>query len=243
MSSSPPVWRRCMVSDETGRPDAPQPDIDLPSTITHGAERVGVYVCHCGGNISDVVDVDRVTREAAELDGVSVARHIMFMCSDEGQKAIVEDIQQLGLDRVVVAACTPTLHQTTFRRAVVRGGLNPYLFLPANVRERATGASAQSSGRDREGRPPGPRGRRQSAPTRAAGDGQCRRDPSGHGHRWRCGRLAGGSRPRQAGDRRRARGEVAVPGWSKHPAPYRLPDRGPGPPARPRIDPAGRRPA
>ncbi len=133
-----------MVSDETGRPDAPQPDIDLPSTITHGAERVGVYVCHCGGNISDVVDVDRVTREAAELDGVSVARHIMFMCSDEGQKAIVDDIQQLGLDRVVVAACTPTLHQTTFRRAVVRGGLNPYLFLPANVREQASWAHPHS---------------------------------------------------------------------------------------------------
>ncbi len=82
------------------------------------AERIGVYVCHCGGNISDVVDVDRVATEAAGLEGVAVARHIMFMCSDEGQKAIVEDIAELGLDRVVVAACTPKLHETTFRRAV-----------------------------------------------------------------------------------------------------------------------------
>jgi heterodisulfide reductase subunit A len=108
------------------------------------AERVGVYVCHCGGNISDVVDVDRVTAEAAQLEGVAVARHVMFMCSDEGQKTIVEDIEALGLDRVVVAACTPKLHEATFRRAVLRGGLNQYLFLPANVREQASWAHPHS---------------------------------------------------------------------------------------------------
>ena len=108
------------------------------------AEKVGVYVCHCGGNISDVVDVDRVATEAAQLEGVAVARHIMFMCSDEGQKAIVDDIEALGLDRVVVAACTPTLHETTFRRAVLRGGLNQYLFLPANIREQASWAHPHS---------------------------------------------------------------------------------------------------
>jgi heterodisulfide reductase subunit A len=108
------------------------------------AEKVGVYICHCGGNISDVVDVDRVATEAAQLDGVAVARHVMFMCSDEGQKAIVDDIEALGLDRVVVAACTPKLHETTFRRAVMRGGLNPYLFLPANIREQASWAHPHS---------------------------------------------------------------------------------------------------
>lgn len=108
------------------------------------AEKVGVYVCHCGGNISDVVDVDRVATEAAGLDGVAVARHIMFMCSDEGQKAIVDDIEALGLDRVVVAACTPKLHEATFRRALQRGGMNPYLFLPANVREQASWAHPHS---------------------------------------------------------------------------------------------------
>jgi heterodisulfide reductase subunit A len=108
------------------------------------AERVGVYVCHCGGNISDVVDVDKVATEAAGLEGVAVARHIMFMCSDEGQKAIVDDIEALGLDRVVVAACTPKLHEATFRRALQRGGMNPYLFLPANVREQASWAHPHS---------------------------------------------------------------------------------------------------
>ncbi len=108
------------------------------------AEKVGVYVCHCGGNISDVVDVDRVATEASHLEGVVVARHVMFMCSDEGQKTIVDDIDALGLDRVVVAACTPALHETTFRRAVIRGGLNPYLFLPANIREQASWAHPHS---------------------------------------------------------------------------------------------------
>ena len=102
--------------------------------------RIGVYVCHCGGNISDVVDVDRVADEIGRLPGVDVARHIMFMCSDEGQAAISEDIAARGLDRVIVAACTPKLHETTFQRVLVRGGLNPYLFLPANVREQVSWA-------------------------------------------------------------------------------------------------------
>jgi heterodisulfide reductase subunit A len=107
-------------------------------------ERVGVYVCHCGGNIADVVDVDAVAAEAALLDNVAVARHVMFMCADEGQQTIIEDIKNLGLDRVVVAACTPKLHETTFRKAVIRGGLNPYLFLPANIREQASWAHPHS---------------------------------------------------------------------------------------------------
>ena len=103
-------------------------------------ERIGVYVCHCGGNISDVVDVDRVARELGSDDDVAVARHIMFMCSDEGQQAITDDIRDLRLDRVIVAACTPKLHETTFRKTVVRGGMNPYLFLPANIREQVSWA-------------------------------------------------------------------------------------------------------
>jgi heterodisulfide reductase subunit A len=123
-----------MVPEEPGQ----------PLDASGAAERIGVYVCHCGGNISDVVDVDRVATEAAGLEGVAVARHIMFMCSDEGQKAIIDDIKDLGLDRVVVAACTPKLHETTFRRAVVRAGMNPYLFQPANVREQASWAHPHS---------------------------------------------------------------------------------------------------
>ena len=124
----------------TAAAPATPPEVVLPVL----AEKVGVYICHCGGNISDVVDVDKVATEAAGLDGVAVARHIMFMCSDEGQKAIVDDIQALGLDRVVVAACTPKLHEATFRRVLQRGGMNPYLFLPANIREQASWAHPHS---------------------------------------------------------------------------------------------------
>ena len=103
-------------------------------------EKLGVYVCHCGGNISDVVDVDAVARTLSQEEGVAVSRHITFMCSDEGQGQITRDIEELGLDRVIVAACTPSLHETTFRKAVIRAGLNPYLFLPANIREQVSWA-------------------------------------------------------------------------------------------------------
>ena len=102
------------------------------------ASRIGVYICHCGGNISDVVDVGAVAETLLHEDGVSVSRHIPFMCSDEGQGQITADIEELGLDRVIVAACTPSLHETTFRKAVIRAGLNPYLFLPANIREQVS---------------------------------------------------------------------------------------------------------
>ncbi len=150
MPSLLPATRRCCVAERRSKPKnqaattaaapATPPEVVLPVL----AEKVGVYICHCGGNISDVVDVDKVATEAAGLDGVAVARHIMFMCSDEGQKAIVDDIQALGLDRVVVAACTPKLHEATFRRVLQRGGMNPYLFLPANIREQASWAHPHS---------------------------------------------------------------------------------------------------
>jgi heterodisulfide reductase subunit A len=102
--------------------------------------RIGVYVCHCGGNISDVVDVEAVTDQVREDEDVVVARHLPFMCSDEGQGTIERDIEEFGLDRVVVAACTPSLHETTFRRTVARAGLNPYLFQNANIREQVSWA-------------------------------------------------------------------------------------------------------
>lgn len=105
-----------------------------------GRARVGVYVCHCGGNISDVVDVEAVTDQVRADEDVVVARHVPFMCSDEGQTQIQQDIEELGLDRVVVAACTPSLHETTFRRAVSRAGLNPYLYQHANIREQVSWA-------------------------------------------------------------------------------------------------------
>jgi heterodisulfide reductase subunit A2 len=145
-----------MVSQEwpaAEQPDCPEPagepgpatgsasleDSDGVMAAKRG-ERLGVYVCHCGGNISDVVDVDQVADALGHEDGVAVARHVPFMCSDEGQQRITQDIEELGLDRVIVAACTPSLHETTFRKAVIRAGMNPYLFLPANIREQVSWA-------------------------------------------------------------------------------------------------------
>ncbi len=136
------------MADHPHRPDRPDPashpvgdgePSGLPLDAATG-ERIGVYVCHCGGNISDVVDVDRVAQELGQDQDVAVARHVMFMCSDEGQQAITDDIRDLQLDRVIVAACTPKLHETTFRKTVIRGGMNPYLFLPANIREQVSWA-------------------------------------------------------------------------------------------------------
>ena len=97
--------------------------------------RVGVYVCHCGINIAATVDVEAVAEMAAALPGVTVARVYKYMCSEPGQEMIQEDIRNLGLNRVVVASCTPRMHEPTFQRAVAGAGLNPYFFEMANIRE------------------------------------------------------------------------------------------------------------
>jgi heterodisulfide reductase subunit A len=97
--------------------------------------RVGVYVCHCGTNIAGVVDVSRVVDFAARLEGVVIARHYTYMCSEPGQALIKEDIQALGLDRVVVASCSPLMHEATFRQTCREAGLNPFLFQMTNIRE------------------------------------------------------------------------------------------------------------
>ncbi len=100
--------------------------------------KIGVYICHCGSNIAGVVDVAEVARWAADLPGVAVARDYRFMCSSLGQELIKKDIQELGLDRVVVASCTPRMHEPTFQRAVAEAGLNPYFFEMANIREQCS---------------------------------------------------------------------------------------------------------
>ena len=103
------------------------------------SERVGVYVCHCGSNIAGVVDVEDVSRWAGEnLDDVVVSRDYKFMCSSLGQELIEDDIKKEGLTRVVVAACSPHLHERTFRRACASAGLNPYLFQMASIREQVS---------------------------------------------------------------------------------------------------------
>ncbi len=97
--------------------------------------RIGVYICDCGVNISATVDTEAVTEMAAALPGVTVARQYKYMCSEPGQEMIQEDIRELGLNRVVVASCTPRMHEPTFQRALAGAGLNPYFFEMANIRE------------------------------------------------------------------------------------------------------------
>ena len=97
--------------------------------------RTGVYICHCGLNIAGVVDVEEVARYAGTLPGVIVSREYRYMCSDPGQDLIKNDIKELGVNRVVVASCSPRMHEPTFRKAVEDGGLNPYLYEHANIRE------------------------------------------------------------------------------------------------------------
>ena len=108
--------------------------------------KIGVYVCHCGSNIAGVVDVEAVSQWAAGLPGVTIARNYEFMCSSLGQELIKEDIQELGLDRVVVASCTPRMHEPTFQRAVAEAGLNPYFFEQANIREQCSWVHADPEG-------------------------------------------------------------------------------------------------
>jgi len=97
--------------------------------------RIGVFVCHCGLNIAGVVDVEAVTEYARGLPHVVFAEHNRYMCADPGQKLIKDAIKEHKLNRVVVAACSPRLHEPTFRRCVAEAGLNPYLFEMANIRE------------------------------------------------------------------------------------------------------------
>ena len=102
------------------------------------AGRIGVYVCDCGNNIAGVVDCPGVVERAGSLQGVVVARGYGYMCSDPGQAIIRRDIEDLRLDRVVVAACSPRMHEHTFRAALEEAGLNPYLLEMANIREQCS---------------------------------------------------------------------------------------------------------
>jgi len=100
--------------------------------------RIGFYICHCGINIAHKVRVDEVAEFAGKLDHVVVARDYKFMCSDPGQEMIEKDIREYDLNRVVVASCSPRLHEKTFQGACARAGLNPYKFQMASVREQVS---------------------------------------------------------------------------------------------------------
>jgi len=97
--------------------------------------RIGVYICWCGTNISKMVDVEAVSAEVAKLPNVVLSKNYKYMCSDPGQELIIKDIKGHNLNRIVVAACSPRIHELTFRNAVEKAGINPYLFEMANIRE------------------------------------------------------------------------------------------------------------
>jgi heterodisulfide reductase subunit A len=98
-------------------------------------KRIGVYICHCGRNIAGYVDVEELTKKVQELKWVSIVRQEKYMCSEQGQKTIKRDLREGLVDRVIVAACTPTMHEKTFRRCVSEAGLNPFLYQQVNIRE------------------------------------------------------------------------------------------------------------
>lgn len=98
-------------------------------------QRIGVYVCWCGSNIAKMVDVESVAEEIGKKPNVVISKNYKYMCSDPGQDLIVKDIKEHNLNRVVVAACSPRIHELTFRKALQNAGLNPYFFEMANIRE------------------------------------------------------------------------------------------------------------
>ena len=102
---------------------------------TSSEQRLGVYVCHCGINIAHTVDVEKVAEAAGRLPGVAIAKTYPYMCSDPGQSLVRADIEEHGLTGVVIAACSPRMHEPTFRAAVASVGMNPYRFEMANIRE------------------------------------------------------------------------------------------------------------
>jgi len=111
-----------------------------PVTAIHAEPqtRIGVYVCQCGLNIAKTVDCARVAKMAAGLDNVIVSKDIPYACSEPGQQEIRDDIIESGLERIVVASCSPRLHEPTFRQMMQSADLNPYLLEIANLREQCS---------------------------------------------------------------------------------------------------------
>ncbi|MFC2136848.1 CoB--CoM heterodisulfide reductase iron-sulfur subunit A family protein [Bacteroidota bacterium] len=101
-------------------------------------KRIGVYICWCGTNIAKMVDVEAIAEGMKELPNVVLSKNYKYMCSDPGQELIIKDIKENKLNRVVVAACSPRIHELTFRKALENAGLNPYLFQMANIREQVS---------------------------------------------------------------------------------------------------------
>ena len=98
-------------------------------------QRIGVFVCHCGSNIAATVDVEKVVEIIRQEPGVVHAEDYQYMCSEVGQAKIADAIHEKGLTGIVVCSCSPRMHETTFRKAAERAGLNPYMVEIANIRE------------------------------------------------------------------------------------------------------------
>ena len=109
-------------------------------------ERIGVYICHCGGNISDYVDVNQIKDIAKNEEGVIISKNVMFACADSNQKEMIKDIEDEKLDAIVVASCSPKLHLHTFRNVALRGGINPYNYTQVNIREQCSWAHSDTPG-------------------------------------------------------------------------------------------------
>jgi len=100
--------------------------------------KIGVFVCHCGTNIAGVVDVEKVRQAAARIPGVTYTADMKYCCSETGQSEIREAIRKEGLERILVASCSPRMHEVTFSRCIASAGLNPYLFEMTNIREQVS---------------------------------------------------------------------------------------------------------
>ncbi len=103
-------------------------------------QRIGVYICHCGGNISDYVDVEQLSKLMEKEDSVVVSKDVMFACSDSNQKEMIQDINEKQLDAIVVASCSPKLHTHTFRNVAIRAGINQFNYTQVNIREQCSWA-------------------------------------------------------------------------------------------------------
>ena len=109
-----------------------------PTKPVEQEPRIGVYVCHCGLNIAQTVDCRKVADDVAGAEGVVVSKDIVYACSEPGQQQIKQDILDNDLDRVVIASCSPRLHEPTFKKMLDSVGVNPYMLDMANLREQCS---------------------------------------------------------------------------------------------------------
>jgi heterodisulfide reductase subunit A2 len=107
-------------------------------------QRIGVYICHCGGNISDYIDVGQLSKLIQREENIFISRDVMFACADSNQKEMIQDIQDQKLDAIVVASCSPKLHTHTFRNVAIRAGINQYNYTQVNIREQCSWAHSDT---------------------------------------------------------------------------------------------------